>query len=156
MKPLQRKFWHECFEALGGGGHGTRGADHLTALAEEAGAFREPVPVRPACKPCRCLRVGRISDADLPYPRSIAPYGLDGWLADRDCRICGGTGWPRISNQAMLDAGKRAMEYMHARYGPVHQGFHPETGEPLADAWHEKLGLLIDFQTFSPEEDGTP
>jgi hypothetical protein len=147
---------------------------------------------------CACVREGRITDDALPYPRSIAPYGMDGYLADRDCPVCAGGGrvvtrrcghveaqdhrdgstpeeaatklclacWAteharqqaqEEREERILDAGKRAMAYMHARYGPVPRGDHPETGEPLADKWHEKLGLLIDFQTFDPDApDFTP
>lgn len=54
--------------------------------------------------PCFCLRVGKITDEDLPYDRTIAPYGLDGLLANRNCNSCRGAG--RLSRDESRDDGR--------------------------------------------------
>lgn len=41
---------------------------------------------------CCCAVTGRITDDPMPYERTTAPYGLDGWLANQECRLCYGTG----------------------------------------------------------------
>lgn len=41
---------------------------------------------------CSCLRYGKITDDEIPYNRAIAPYGLNGLLANRDCDLCQGAG----------------------------------------------------------------
>lgn len=41
---------------------------------------------------CSCLRYGKITDDEIPYNRTIAPCGLNGLLASRDCDLCRGTG----------------------------------------------------------------
>lgn len=42
---------------------------------------------------CGCVRLGHVTDDDPVYPRPIAPYGLDGYIANRDCGHCNGTGY---------------------------------------------------------------
>jgi hypothetical protein len=41
---------------------------------------------------CSCLVEGKITDDNQPYKMSIAPYKFVGFLADRNCPLCHGTG----------------------------------------------------------------
>jgi D-inositol-3-phosphate glycosyltransferase len=57
---------------------------------------------------CFCLRQGHITDEYLSYDRPIAPYGLEGYIADRDCKICAGTGYQKGNKLKILFVGDAA------------------------------------------------